>query len=59
MWLINQRATQVLMGPVLNALLYLWVTKQFKANLPYYNASDIKTIIKAGSIYFLSEIGED
>ena len=23
MWLINQRATQVLMGPVLNALLYL------------------------------------
>ncbi len=51
----NSRITAVQMGPLLNGLLYLYFVRQFKNNIAYYNASDIKTFIKAASIYFASD----
>ena len=54
-YFISQSWTQKLMGPILNSFLYLWMTRQFKNNLAYYNQSDLMTMVKAASIYFISD----
>lgn len=58
-YIISQNWTQKLMGPILNGFLYLYMTKQFKSNLPYYNHSDIQTFVKAAVTYFLADNASD
>jgi len=55
MYVISQGWTQKLMGPILNGFLYLWMVRNFKSNLAYYNESEFKTMLKATLIYLVSD----
>ena len=59
MYIISQGWTQKLMGPILNGFLYLWMVRNFKSNLAYYNESEFKTMLKAAVLYFISDATAD
>ena len=48
LYFISKNGTEVLIGPIFNAFLYLWLTRNFKNNIAYYNGSDFQTLLKGG-----------